>query len=157
ARLFVLDLDQDRRRDLVRSGNELVVGLDLMKNTGVARDALGAEHLLDLHEHRVTVLEDAGRAIPELHASPLLLVNDTRTEAIADRLVVRQAQHFASLDGLHRSASMGCACFFPPAAGWAAGAGSADSAGDSPYARASASAGWIASRSFSLRMRSPAS
>ena len=48
------------------AGDELVVRVDLVLDGGRSRDALGAQHLLDLEQHRVVVLED--RASPSARA-----------------------------------------------------------------------------------------
>ena len=65
------------------------------------RDPLGPQHLLDLQQHRVAVLEDGAGVRPHLHAPPLLLRDDTRPEALPHLLVLRQPKDLAALDRLH--------------------------------------------------------
>ena len=91
----------------MRPRDELVVGLDLVEDGRLARDALGPEHLLDLHQHRVPILEDTGRVLAEPQAPRLLLLDDTGAETIADRLVFGEPEDLCSFDRLHAHCSFG--------------------------------------------------
>ena len=98
---LLVDLDEHGRGELVVARDELVVGLDLVIDGGGTRDALGAEHLLDLHERRVAVLEDARCIRAEGHAPRLLLRDDAGAKLLADAFVLGQAEDLAAFDGLH--------------------------------------------------------
>ena len=73
ALVLVGDLHHQRAGHLVPPGEELVVRVDLVLHGALARDALGAQHLLDLQQHRVAVLEHGAGLRSHLHAPPLLL------------------------------------------------------------------------------------
>ena len=53
----VLDLDEEGGGELAGPAEELVVGVDLVLDVGLAHDLLGAHHLLDLVPHGERVLE----------------------------------------------------------------------------------------------------
>jgi len=98
---LVVDLDEDRCRELVIARDELVVGHDLVRDRRLARDALGAEHLLDLHERGVVALEDARRLRSQRDSTRLLLRDDAATELIANALVLGESEDLVALHWLH--------------------------------------------------------
>src|SRR6185437_7249361 len=97
--------DEDRDGDLPLPGEELVVRLDLVQDGRLRRDPLGPQHLLDLEEDGVAVLEDGGDVLTDLDAARLLRLDHARAEARADGLVLPDGQDLVALDGLHLAPS----------------------------------------------------
>ena len=76
----VVDLDEQRARQLAGVGDQRVVGVDLVRDLLVAQHALGASHLLHLEAHGVGVLEHDRHQITERDPTPPLQRDDARPE-----------------------------------------------------------------------------
>src|SRR5205814_1543740 len=113
------DLDHDGAREPAVARDELVVRVDLVLDRRFARDAFRPEHLLDLEQHGVAVLEEHRCARSERHAPAFLLLDHARAKPRPDRLVVCDSKHLSAFDRFHQSTPI-----------WI------------PYASASASTGW---------------
>ena len=120
-------------------GNVLVVGVDFVLYGGGPRDPFGAQHLLDLQEDGVAVLEERAGLRAERDAAELLFADDPRAERLPDGLVVGEAQDLACRWASGSSSVQACTA-------------SAES-GETPYASARASTGWRGERLVSARMR----
>ena len=98
----ILDLDEQRRRQLVFARDQIVIDLDLFPDLGLVHDPLDPAHLLDLEEGGLTVLEDEAEILADLHPAPALQVDDAPAHLLAHLLVlvdvldVRQVELFHS-------------------------------------------------------------
>src|SRR5262245_20165337 len=110
---LVVDLDEQRARELVRRRDELVVRLDLLLDLLVGEHALDACHLLDLKAHRVRVLERDRQEVAELDAATLLHRNDVPPELGALTFVLAQV-----LDVVERQLSHGDSVELQSFGGW---------------------------------------
>ena len=84
-------LEHQRPRELARVGDELVVGLDLVRDLLVAQHPLGARHLLHLPAHRLGVLEHDRHDRPERDPARPLQLDDAPPEVVTLTLVRAQS------------------------------------------------------------------
>ena len=86
------DLDEHRRRELTRPGQERVVDPDLLRDLRLVHDALGADHLLDLEPDGLPVLEDEGEVAAHGDAAGLLQLDDLASPRFSHPLVLDEVQ-----------------------------------------------------------------
>ena len=75
-----LQFDEQRQGELARLGDERVVDVELALHLLVGRHLLGADHLLNLEEHRRAVLEHDRDERADLHAAHFLQRGDFPAE-----------------------------------------------------------------------------
>ena len=109
---------KQRARQLAGVGDQLVVGLDLVRDLLVAQHPLGARHLLHLPAHRVGVLEQDREDRSERDAARALHLDDARAEARRARVRRRAGRRCRRRSACARHSS------------------------SIPYARASTCSGW---------------
>ena len=99
----LLDLDEERRRELALAGHQLVVDVELVLHLRGRVDSLDLEHLLDLEAQGLAVLEEQAdaladgepaRALVLDHAAPVL-VAQPRVGLAVDDLLEAQRPHSA--------------------------------------------------------------
>src|SRR3970040_95420 len=98
---LVLDLQKQRCAELTRIGNKLVVNLDLLANFVQIGNALGAQHLLDLKNHGIAILEDNRNLVPDRDPTLFLFFNDIVAKLLTNLLVSRKAEDIIENDLVH--------------------------------------------------------
>jgi hypothetical protein len=97
----VVDLDQQRAAELARPAQQLVVGVDLVLDVGLAHDPLDAHHLLDLVADGEPVLEEQREMLAEVHATRLLGREHLPAQRFAPVFVRRVVDDLVAADGSH--------------------------------------------------------
>src|SRR5690606_14363109 len=87
--------------------HQRVVDVDLLLDLVVLGDRLGAQHLLDLEDERVPVLEHDGDAVADAQAPVALELDDALAEIVAEALVQARAANVGAGDGAHGEARAG--------------------------------------------------
>src|SRR5437773_2099966 len=80
---LLLDLDEQRRRELPGSGEERVVDRELLADGVQVGDPLDPEHLLRLIPDRGAVLEQEGEPVAHRHPPGLLVGDDAAPDGVA--------------------------------------------------------------------------
>jgi hypothetical protein len=81
----------------------MIVRVELVLDGFLARDALGTQHLLDLKEHAVVVLEEHRHVRTEREAPRFFDALHASTKVIADLFVRAEIEELGALDLLHGS------------------------------------------------------
>src|SRR5579862_4656403 len=126
-------LDQQRRNQLARLRNQLVVSVDLVLDRLTVRHFLRPDHFLDLVPFGLRVLEEKREMRSDVEPPPLFLMNKQRPQPAPHALVISQRKYFLEDNLLQMSSSCGV------------GSGGCTASGNPSrrYARASTSIGCI--------------
>ena len=114
-------LDQEGRAQLTGPRNLFVIAFHLFADALRSEDPLSPDHLLDLEQDGVPVLEYEGDPITDRDAAPLLQVDDALAKGVSLALVFLERQHVLQCQLLHKpyarlTTSIGCRVGFPPPA-----------------------------------------
>jgi hypothetical protein len=99
------DFDHERGRERIVVGDELVVNVDLLLDLLRLHDLLGPDHLLDVEEDRVAVLEHEHEFVADRDSSRALECDDPRHPGVAVALVGDVVLEILETDGPHGSSS----------------------------------------------------
>src|SRR5213594_840706 len=98
---LVLDLDEQRRRERPRPGEERVVDRELLADGVQVGDVLDPEHLLRLIPDRRLVLEQEAQPVAHRHPPGALVGDDPAPDRVALGAVALSAEDVFEADGPH--------------------------------------------------------
>src|SRR5262249_19184688 len=101
----IVDLDEQRRAELARPAEELVVGVELVLDVALADDALDPHHLLHLVADGEPVLEEERQVLADVYTPRRLRSEHARTEDLPLVLVGDVIDDLAALDRTRHHAS----------------------------------------------------
>jgi hypothetical protein len=105
ALVEVRDLDEERPAELAGARQEVVVGPDLVGDRRGLDDPLGADHLVDLVEDRLAVLEEERQVRRQEDAPTVLDGEDPLLDPRTRGLVLPERQDVGADDALHFTSS----------------------------------------------------